>query len=172
MDKSTAWRHKKTISFLSKYIQKSNLILDLGVSNNLSHLMNQEGYKVNNTKGENLDVDFNSVLNEDVDVVTAFEIFEHMLAPFNILRRIKANKLIASVPLKLWFSSAYWNEKDDRDRHYHEFEVKQFNFLLEKTGWKIIASEKWTPYREIKFGLRPWLRMITPRYYIVYCERM
>ena len=95
-----------------------------------------------------------------------------MLAPFNILRQIKANRMIASVPLKLWFADAYWNETDDRDKHYHEFEIKQFNFLLEKTGWKIIDSESWRPYKKIGFGIRPFLRMITNRYYIVYCERI
>ena len=95
-----------------------------------------------------------------------------MLAPFNILNQIKASKLIASVPLKLWFANAYWNEKDDWDKHYHEFEEKQFNFLLQKTGWKIIDSEKWTPKSTFKFGIRPILRMFTKRYYIVYCERI
>ena len=172
MDKSTEWRYKKTISFLSKQCDTSHKILDLGTPNNLSKLMQETGYHVMNTKGENLDLDFQSVFNKNIDLVTAFEIFEHMLAPFNILRQIKANKLIASVPLKLWFASAYWNEKDDWDKHYHEFEVKQFNFLLEKSGWKIVKSEKWKPYKKIKLGIRPFLRMFTNRYYIVYCERV
>jgi hypothetical protein len=30
------------------------------------------------------------------------------------------------------------------DRHYHEFEDWQLDWLLEKTGWKIIDSQKWT----------------------------
>ena len=94
-----------------------------------------------------------------------------MLAPFNILKEIKTQKLIASVPLKLWFANAYWNEHDDWDKHYHEFEVKQFDFLLQQTGWKIIDSEKWIPKGKIQFGIRPFLRMVTPRYYIVYCEK-
>ena len=134
--------------------------------------MKKEGYQVINTKGENLDLNYDIVFNNDVECVTAFEIFEHMLAPFNLLRSIKAKKIIASVPLKLWFANAYWNKKNDWDKHYHEFEVKQFNFLLEKSGWKIIDSERWKPYKKIEFGIRPFLRMITDRYYIVYCERM
>ena len=52
--------------------------------------------------------------------------------------------MIASVPLKLWFASAYWNEADDWDKHYHEFEIKQFKFLLEKAGWTIKDQELWT----------------------------
>ena len=171
MDKSTKWRHLKTLKFLSKHFNKPVNILDLGVANHLSKLMQIKGHHVLNTKGENLDLDYNSVLNDKIELVTAFEIFEHMLAPYNILREIKAPKLITSVPLKLWFANAYWNTEDDWDKHYHEFEEKQFNFLLEKSGWKIIDSEKWKPYKKIQFGFRPFLRMITDRYYIVYCER-
>jgi len=103
--------------------------------------------------------------------VTAFEIFEHLLAPYNILKELKCNKLIASIPLKLWFARAYWNESDDWDKHYHEFEPKQFQFLLEKTGWKIKDSEFWTSPDQNKIGVRPLLRYFYPRYYIVYCER-
>ena len=44
------------------------------------------------------------------------------------------------------------------------------NWLLEKAGWKVMASEKWTaPISPI--GIRPLLRKFTPRYYIVYAER-
>ena len=171
MDKATMWRHKKTLNFLSKHCASQLKILDLGTPNDLSKLMEQRGYQVSNTQGENLDLNYDAVLSAEIELVTAFEIFEHMLAPFHVLRSIKAKKLIASVPLKLWFANAYWNEEDDWDKHYHEFEEKQFNFLLEKSGWKIIASERWRPYKHIKFGIRPFLRMITDRYYIVYCER-
>ena len=56
------------------------------------------------------------------------------------------------------------------DRHYHEFEDWQFDWLLEKAGWEIKKRHKWTnPVKKI--GLRPLLRLFTPRYYIVYAER-
>jgi hypothetical protein len=42
---------------------------------------------------------------------------------------------------------------------------------LEKTGWKIIDSQKFThPVKKI--GFRPLLRFFTPRYYIVYAEKI
>ena len=69
--------------------------------------MQQRGYSVINTTGENLDLNYEAVLNKDIELVTAFEIFEHMFAPFHVLKSIKAKKLIASVPLKLWFANAY-----------------------------------------------------------------
>ena len=104
-------------------------------------------------------------------MVTAFEIFEHSVSPFNVLNDIRATKLVASVPLKLWFASAYRSKTDKWDRHYHEFEDWQFDWLLEKSGWRIVKSEKFTnPVKKI--GIRPILRRITPRYYLVYAERI
>ncbi|MBT8315351.1 MAG: methyltransferase [Maribacter sp.] len=164
-------RFKKTLAFLKKHVSTDEPILDLGVENPFSRIMIENGFSVLNTKGEDLDLDFSSVTQNKVEVVTAFEIFEHLLAPFNILTEIKANKLVASIPLKLWFSPAYRSKIDPRDRHYHEFEDWQFDWLLEKTGWVIKDSAKWTnPVKKI--GFRPLLRSFTPRYYIVYAERM
>ena len=163
-------RFQHTLQFLEKHIKLDQKILDLGVPNPLSEKMIDHGYDVENTGGEDLDLDFSSVLNSNAKVVTAFEIFEHLLAPLNVLSEIKGTKLVASIPLRLWFSPAYKSKTDVWDRHYHEFEDWQFNWLLEKSGWEIKDSKKWTnPVKKI--GIRPFLRLFTPRYYIVYAER-
>mgnify|MGYP005849321205 FL=1 len=163
-------RFKITLRFLEKHISKSESILDLGVENPFSLIMKNEGFNVKNTNGEDLDIDFCSLKNNDYKVVTAFEIFEHLLNPFTILKEIKADKILISVPLRLWFSRAYQSKSDPRDRHFHEFEDWQLDWLLEKTGWKIIDSVQFTnPVK--KFGLRPFLRLFTPRYYLVYAIR-
>lgn len=125
-------RFNKTLAFLQKHIPQPAKILDLGVSNPFSEIMKAEGYEVQNTTGEDLDDDFHAVQTGEYDVVTAFEIFEHLLAPYNILKEIQAEKLVTSIPLKLWFSPAYRSKSDKWDRHYHEFEDWQFNWLLEK----------------------------------------
>lgn len=164
-------RYKNTLSFLQKHIETSQTILDLGVENPFTQIMRDHGYTVTNTKGEDLDINFSEVLSSDAPVVTAFEIFEHLLAPFNVLSKMKAEKLVASVPLRLWFSPAYRSKTDEWDRHYHEFEIWQFNWLLEKAGWKIIDQATWT-HPVNKIGIRPILRHFTPRYYIVYAERI
>lgn len=164
-------RYDKTLDFVKKHVPIHSKILDLGTENPFSRIMKDEGYDVINTQGENLDTDFLKYATTDADCISAFEIFEHMFAPFNILNEIKTGKLIASIPLKLWFTNAYWNAKKDWDKHYHEFEKKQFDFLLEKTGWKIKDSETWTSSDWRKIGIRPFLRHFTPRYYIVYCEK-
>jgi len=156
---------------MEKWVEKSDKILDLGPTNPLGVLLKDNGYQIQNTPiGLDLDLDFEIVKTEDYQVLTAFEIIEHLVSPFPMLHASKAKKLVASIPLKLWFADAYWNEDDPYDRHYHEFEPKQFNMLLNKAGWEIKQSEKWVAASN-KIGIRPLLRKFTPRHYIVYCER-
>ena len=164
-------RYKLTFEFLNAHIPKDSKILDLGVKNPFTEIMLTNGYDVENTKGEDLDIDTSTITQSQANVVTAFEIFEHLLSPFTVLKAIQANVLVASVPLKLWFSSAYRSKTDPWDRHYHEFEDWQFDWLLEKAGWKIIHTTKWTNPTK-KIGIRPLLRLITPRYYMVYAKRI
>jgi len=163
-------RYNITLNFLKEVQPAPRQVLDLGISNPFSEIMTKEGYQVENTKGEDLDEDFTNVENSQADLITAFEIFEHLLAPYNVLKAMNAKYLIASVPLKLWFAQAYRSKSDIRDRHYHEFEDWQFDWLLEKTGWKIQKREKFTnPVNKI--GFRPILRYFTPRYYLVYATK-
>ncbi len=164
-------RYKKTVAFLRKHISTQNTILDLGVKNPLSTILQNQGYTIKNTSGEDLDDNQQALENENYTVVTAFEIFEHLINPYTVLQKINCTKLIISVPLRLWFSAAYKSKTDMRDRHYHEFEDWQLDWLLEKSGWKIINREKWTNPTK-KIGIRPLLRLFTPRYYIVYAEKI
>ena len=165
-------RFDQTINFINQLDLKSRNVLDLGPNNPLSELLKSEGFKVSNTGlKQDLDLDYEIVKSAEFDLVTAFEIFEHMVSPFPLLKSIKAKQLVASVPLKLWFTDAYWNDNEPFDCHYHEFESRQFDLLLRKAGWKIIKSEKWKGSSGF-LGIRPILRKFVPRYYIVYCERL
>ncbi len=164
-------RYRLTLEFLQKHVAKSEAILDLGVSNPFSEIMTQNGYLVTNTGGEDLDVDLEAVRTSGAQVVTAFEILEHLVAPYNVLKALPGDHLLASVPLRLWFAAAYRSKTDPRDRHFHEFEAWQFDWLLEKAGWRIVDRLQWAhPVR--KFGIRPLLRRFTPRYYLVYAQRV
>lgn len=163
-------RYRNTLIFLQKVLPAPATILDLGVRNPFSEIMEKNGYTVYNTNGEDLDLLPEIVKKNKVDAVTAFEIFEHLLAPFNVLKEIDALKLITTIPLKLWFASAYRSKTDMWDRHYHEFEDWQFDWLLEKSGWQIKDKEKWTSPAK-KIGFRPILRKFTPRYYAVYATK-
>jgi len=163
-------RYGHTIEFLQKVLPAPATILDLGTRNVFSEIMEQHGYTVYNTEGEDLDVLPEIVKKYKVDAVTAFEIFEHLLGPFNVLQAIESTKLIATIPLNLWFAKAYRSKTEEWDRHYHEFEDWQFDWLLEKSGWNIKETQKWTsPVNKI--GFRPILRRFTPRYYAVYAEK-
>lgn len=157
------------MDFVRKHLPRSSTILDLGPANPLSHLLAQDYLSVDNTGMIDLDLDFGR-LETKVTAVTAFEILEHLVSPFPLLRDIQAPKLFASVPLNLWFAKAYWNENEEWDRHYHEFEPRQFDMLLNKAGWKIKDSVKWKAY-DNSIGFRPLLRRFVDRYYLVYCER-
>ncbi|HEY0091420.1 MAG TPA: methyltransferase [Flavobacterium sp.] len=164
-------RFRLTLAFLKKHVSSTDRILDLGVENPFSKIMKQQGFQVENTSGEDLDKDQSSLKNSDCNVVTAFEIFEHLLNPYTILENIKAEKLLISVPMRLWFAPAYRSKTDMWDRHYHEFEDWQLDWLLEKTGWKIIDRQQWTnPVKKI--GIRPLLRKFTNRYYIICAEKI
>ena len=162
-------RYQITTDFLKKHVNKNEIILDLGIDNPLSKILRENGYNVSNTGGEDLDFDQSSIIDTDATVITAFQIFEHLLNPFQLLKSIKANKLVCSVPLNLWFANAYRNKNDKRDNHFHEFEDWQFRLLLEKTGWKIIEEKKFTnPVKKI--GFRPLLRLFTNTSLIDYAE--
>lgn len=164
-------RYSKTFEFIkNRNLDLNESILDLGTENPFTDLLKKEGYRIYNTGKADLDLNPEIVNDFEVDTITALEILEHLVSPFPLLKNLPGNKLIATVPLKLWFVSAYRNPKDKWDCHYHEFEDWQFDWLLEKSGWKIIYSEKWkSPITN--FGIRPFLRKITPRYYAVYAER-
>jgi hypothetical protein len=169
-------RYRKTLDFLERSISKDERILDLGVPNPFSARLAQLGYTVANTQGEDLDHAFDLQQRYDFTCITSFEVFEHLLAPYNLLRTVQPPPggritLVASVPLKVWFAKAYWNEKDPWDRHYHEFEPRQFDWLLEASGWTIIKQEAWTSPARLRFGIRPLLRFLFPGYYFVHAEK-
>lgn len=164
-------RFKITLDFIKKHLSTDEQILDLGVENPLSSLMKQSGFKVINTSGEDLDDDQTALQKNNYEVLTAFEIFEHLLNPYTVLKNCKANKIVISVPLKLWFASAYQSKTDSRDRHFHEFEEWQLDWLIEKCGYKIIDRKKWA-HKVGKWGFRPFLRRFTPRYYLIIAEKI
>ena len=163
-------RFKITLEFIQKHFNNSKLILDLGTPNPFTEILKSHQFNIINTSGIDLDLNVSELHTLTYDKVIALEIFEHLLNPFTVLKNLETNHLIASVPLKLWFSKAYRSKTDPWDRHYHEFEDWQFQWLLEKTGWKIIDELKFT-HPTKKIGIRPLLRLFTPRYYLVYATR-
>jgi hypothetical protein len=163
-------RYDNSIAFVEKSLPKGSVIFDLGIDNPLAQRLRANGFTVVNTEGEDLDDRPEIVSTIKADATTAFEILEHLVNPLDVLRTLPTQRLFATVPLALWFAKAYRHPTDLRDRHFHEFEDWQFDWLLEKAGWRIIRIEKWTS-RTGQFGLRPLLRNIVPRYYAVEAVR-
>lgn len=155
---------------MSRYIDRQDRILDLGTPNELGGLLKENNFNIQNAYGFDFDLDPDQVNHYEYDVLTAFEVLEHLVSPFPILRQTQARKLVVTVPLKLWFAKAYQDPANSWDRHYHEFESWQLDMLIEKAGWEIKAREKWVPPFQ-PGGLRSVLRAVTPRFYAVYAER-
>ncbi|HMR56386.1 MAG TPA: methyltransferase [Cyclobacteriaceae bacterium] len=164
-------RYVKTLAFVIQTLPKGSSALDIGIANPLSRLFEKEGYGIKNTQGEDLDEVPETLTQFKTDAAFAFEILEHLINPMGVLKNIQANRLYASIPLSLWFAKAYRNKNNRWDQHFHEFEDWQFDWLLEKSGWKIVRAEKWTSPTGV-LGVRPLLRHITPRYYIVEATRL
>lgn len=164
-------RFQKTHHFLAASLPPPARLLDLGIPNELSVHLEQKGYTVTNTTGEDLDIDTTALLSAKVDAVTAFEIFEHLVNPMGVLQAIPCERIFVSVPLTLWFAKAYRNPSDPWDRHFHEFEDWQLDWLLEKSGWKVVRRSKWTS-PSYQPGLRTILRWFVNRYYLVEAVRM
>jgi hypothetical protein len=164
-------RYEQTLKFIQKHILPGSKILDLGSINPFSEILQKEGFDVANTGFTDLDLQPEIVTGIYAELATALEILEHLVSPLQVLKSLPTKKLIASIPLSLWFAPAYRSKSDPWDRHFHEFEDWQFDWLLEKAGWKIIDREKW-PSPTSTIGIRPLLRKFTPRYYIVYAERV
>ena len=129
-------RFDRTLEFINKSEFKPKKILDLGPDNTFAEILRNKGYQVVNTGMVDLDDQPEIVQKfDDIDCITSFEIFEHLVAPYNVLRKLPKVKMFISVPLNLWFSPAFRNKNDKWDQHYHEFEEKQFNFLLQKNSF-------------------------------------
>jgi hypothetical protein len=159
-------RFKITFEFISETLPLNATVLDLGTPNALSEYLKEKGYQVANTTGEDLDINPESLSNFNTDAVTAFEILEHLVNPFGVLKNITSNKIYITVPLRLWFSSAYRNKSNPWDQHYHEFEDWQLDFLMDRAGWKVTRRKKWVSPSFIP-GIRPFLRLFTYRYYAI-----
>ena len=56
-------RFQKTIEFLEEVVPAPARILDLGVKNPFSEIMQRHKYQVKNTSGEDLDENWSEVLN-------------------------------------------------------------------------------------------------------------
>ena len=108
-------RYRKTLALLNEILPNGGVIYDLGVRNPFSEIMEKEGFKVINTDGQDLDIDYNLNIPKNVDLITGFEILEHLVSPFPLLKNLNCKKIFVTVPMNLWFSKAYRSKTDPFD---------------------------------------------------------
>ncbi|MDT7856227.1 hypothetical protein RQM47_06215 [Rubrivirga sp. S365] len=160
-------RFERTLAFVRAGLPPPARLLDVGPDNALARELRAAGYAVENTGGADLD-DRPEAAGAPADALIAFEVLEHLVNPLGVLRASPARRLFATVPRRLWFAPAYRSATDPRDRHFHEFEDWQFDWLLEKAGWEVVRRERWRPASSgLPLGVRPALRRVTPRWYAV-----
>lgn len=163
--------YRKTLRFLDEHISTDATLMHIGNETELSKLIEEQGYSIKYADKTNIDDDQSALIENEYDVMVAFEVFENLLNPYTILKSCKANKIVISVSLRLWIEKAFPSKKDFSNRYFHEFETWQLDRLIEKTGYKIIAKEKWKiPGRAI--GLRPMLRKSAPKNYMILAEKI
>jgi len=156
---STKIRWEKSLTFVGDL---NNVIsaLDVGDVTGLTKMMeNKFGIKFDNSKG---DLD-SSRLTGKYDLVTSFEVLEHLFNPLFHLEQIHEileheGRLILSTPLAkprfLW-----------SDEHFHEMSKKSIYALFEAAKFKIIRQEffKIYPFSFYLRGVRPLLRLLFDR---------
>lgn len=151
-------RTKQTIKFCN--IPSGSIVLDIAAPNELSKQMAVEKQiKVVNTIS---DLDYEIMPEEDYifKYVTCFEVIEHLLNPrlfFDNLHKITTKDVITylSYPSR---PKIMWNDEE----HFHEYDRLRFNYLLEKTNWKIVNEKKIYVPRKPN-GIRPLLRNFIPQ---------
>lgn len=151
-------RTRQVIKFCD--IPAKSIVLDIGVKNELSMRLGKEkDVEVINTTSD-LDYEINPERYTKFNYVTCFEVIEHLLNPrlfLDNLHTITEDNVIVyfSYPSRpKWL----WNNKE----HFHEYDRLRFNYLLNKTEWRVINEKKIYYMNKIN-GIRPIIRNLIPK---------
>ena len=156
-------RWKKTLAFMNKDIDVTTA-LDIGDRSPFTEQM--ESFYNCDFDNTNVDLDTGHLTGK-YDLVTAFEIIEHLFNPLHFLTEIKGvlnegGILYLSTPRgKPYF---LWS-KD----HFHEMGYSRLKSLLDYAGFRIIHMEaiRIQPSSFFLTGIRPILRFIYERHLIL-----
>lgn len=152
-------RWKKTITFL-KVVPDASRGLDIGQRSSFTTQLESFFDCPFDTTKVDLDVE---PLAGRYDVVTCFEIIEHLFNPLHLLLQIRkvmppAGRLYLSTPSGkphfLWSSS-----------HYHEMLFRSIKALFDRAGFSILRKQKITtfPWWFYFKGVRPLMRAVFER---------
>lgn len=152
-------RLNQSIELLLKHCAYPATFLSIGEPN----LFDKEvagGNEVVNTTGD-LDLNWKPEKEGKFSRVLCFEVMEHLTNPLSFLRRLKKyttsdSLVFVSIPNHLL--RRHW-----RTLHFHEIDPVRFEYLCEKSGWKIVdrVCYKYWPKLSDITGVRPFIRYIT-----------
>jgi len=151
-------RFKQTVDFIENV---SGVVLDIGERNDLSNYIEQYlDITIINTKSDlNYLIKYNYPIRK-FNVVFCFEVIEHLLNPLLFFDNLYETTF-QDVHIFLSYPSRpkwLWNN----DEHFHEYDRLRFNYLLKKTGFKIIR-EKSIYVKRKPVGIRPLIRNFIPQ---------
>lgn len=152
-------RLKRTIELLTPYVDENTKIYDLGPDNLMRRMLaNYFGCHIDGSGELDLNYEYADMVPIGYDLITSFEVFEHLFNLYPLLDHLKGfdTKLVASVPLRFPFANQYWTPHY-HDRHYNEFGIEQFRWVLREAGFSIQKEYKWYLPPNLK-GVRPILR--------------
>ena len=156
-------RWQKTLAFMNNDVDVKSA-LDIGdrspCTDQLESFYNCD---FENTK---IDLDTGQLTGE-YDLITAFEIIEHLFNPLHFLMEIRSvltenGSLYLSTPQ----GKPYFLWSDD---HFHEMGFSRLQSLLEYAGFRIIRMEKIRiqPFSFYFTGIRPILRFIFEKHLLL-----
>ena len=85
-------RYNKTLKMLNKVCPSPSVILTLGIRNPFSDIMEKTITKCTTQVDRTL-TQTKVDIPDDVDLVTGFEIIEHLVSPYTLLKNINAKKI-------------------------------------------------------------------------------
>jgi len=160
-DKYAIQRAENTLQFINENVHPIGpFALDVaGPSPVGKYISSALGLKYKTTEG---DLDYDPFLLDGVipSFVLCLEIIEHLMSPKYFLKTLAENTT-ASIDLIITYPSRpkfLWTSC-----HFHEYDKKRFEYLVEQSGWKIVARDRKRipkPFWKYFTGIRTPLRLI------------
>lgn len=169
-DKYTMKRAEYTALFMKDFVPPdAKFCLDIGESNMVGkYVAGYFGLEVCNTFG---DLDYHYAAQEKIyHVVTCLEVIEHLMSPKYFLMELKKyidenTQIFFSYPSRPHF---LWTHQ-----HFHEYDRKRFEYLLDSCGYKVVSWKRKyfpEPLKSRLRGIRPFIRQFVNFDNLVYAK--
>ncbi len=118
-----------------------------------------------------LDVDllFPPKVAHTIDIITCFEVIEHLFNPLFCLLEMKR---VLKPNGRIYLSTPRFKPHFLWGNHFHEMSDKSLFALIDRAGLKIVRKQKIfvAPWRSLLTGFRPWLRLVLDRHWLLEIE--